>query len=243
MEKRDCLVEGLCKQVFNTDDEQIVLIHYTDRTAAYNNLKKATLKGKGLLINQISAILFRLLRAASVPTHYIETVNEREQLCRKVQVFPLEVIVRNIAAGSLVQRLGFKEGTQMSHVVYNLHYNNKMLDRPLINDSEALALGLLSEEELKEVYRLSAQINTFLIPIFKKAGIVLVDMKVQFGRCSDGTIVLAEELTPENCRLWDLQTARKLDKDRFRRDMGNIMDAYQEVYHRLLTLESNENEQ
>lgn len=236
------MVEGLCKQVFNTDDENIVLIHYTDRTAAYNNLKKATIKGKGELINKISAILFKQLQTASIPTHYLETVNEREQLCHKVKVFPLEIIVRNIAAGSLVQRLGIKEGTALKNAVYNLHYNNKKLDRPLIDDSEALALGLLTDEELQEAYRLSAEINTFLSEVFKKVGILLVDMKVEFGRCSDGRIVLAQELTPENCRLWDLQTAKKLDKDRFRRDMGNILDAYQEVYNRLLTFEQGKKE-
>lgn len=236
MEKRDCLVEGLCKQVYNTDDEQIVLIHYTDRTAAYNNLKKATLPGKGLLINKISAVIFQKLREASIPTHYIETVNEREQLCRKAKVFPIELIARNIAAGSIVQRLAIKEGTPLTNVVYDLHYNNKKLDTPLINDSEATAMGLVTEEELHEVYRLAGLINRFLQEEFKKVGILLVDIKMQFGRLGDGRIVLADEITPENCRLWDMKTAKKLDKDRFRRDMGNILDAYEEVYNRLTKL-------
>ena len=233
MKQLEMLYEGKAKQLFATDDPDRIIIHYTDAATAFNNVKKATIERKGVLNNAISTILFRELRKAGVPTHYIETLNDRDQLCRRVKIIPLEVIVRNTIAGSMARRLGIEEGTQPSNVIYDICYKNDELGDPLINDHHAVALGLATYGELAEIYRLTAHINEVLKGLFERINIRLVDFKIEFGKTSDGEIVLADEVSPDTCRLWDATTGERLDKDRFRRDMGRIREAYEEILVRL----------
>ena len=233
MKQLEMLYEGKAKQLFATDDPDRIIIHYTDAATAFNNIKKATIERKGVLNNAISTILFRELRKAGVPTHYIETLNDRDQLCRRVKIIPLEVIVRNTIAGSMARRLGIEEGTQPSNVIYDICYKNDELGDPLINDHHAVALGLATYGELAEIYRLTARINEVLKGLFERINIRLVDFKIEFGKTSDGEIVLADEVSPDTCRLWDATTGERLDKDRFRRDMGRIREAYEEILVRL----------
>ena len=233
MKQLEMLYEGKAKQLFATDDPDRIIIHYTDAATAFNNVKKATIERKGVLNNAISTILFRELRKAGVPTHYIETLNDRDQLCRRVKIIPLEVIVRNTIAGSMARRLGIEEGTQPSNVIYDICYKNDELGDPLINDHHAVALGLATYGELAEIYRLTACINEVLKGLFERINIRLVDFKIEFGKTSDGEIVLADEVSPDTCRLWDATTGERLDKDRFRRDMGRIREAYEEILVRL----------
>ncbi|WP_300100436.1 phosphoribosylaminoimidazolesuccinocarboxamide synthase [uncultured Alistipes sp.] len=233
MKQLEMLYEGKAKQLFATDDPDRIIIHYTDAATAFNNVKKATIERKGVLNNAISTILFRELRKAGVPTHYIETLNDRDQLCRRVKIIPLEVIVRNTIAGSMARRLGIEEGTQPSNVIYDICYKNDELGDPLINDHHAVALGLATYGELAEIYRLTARINEVLKGLFERINIRLVDFKIEFGKTSDGEIVLADEVSPDTCRLWDATTGERLDKDRFRRDMGRIREAYEEILVRL----------
>ena len=233
MKQLEMLYEGKAKQLFATDDPDRIIIHYTDAATAVNNVKKATIERKGVLNNAISTILFRELRKAGVPTHYIETLNDRDQLCRRVKIIPLEVIVRNTIAGSMARRLGIEEGTQPSNVIYDICYKNDELGDPLINDHHAVALGLATYGELAEIYRLTARINEVLKGLFERINIRLVDFKIEFGKTSDGEIVLADEVSPDTCRLWDATTGERLDKDRFRRDMGRVREAYEEILVRL----------
>ena len=233
MKQLEMLYEGKAKQLFATDDPDRIIIHYTDAATAFNNVKKATIERKGVLNNAISTILFRELRKAGVPTHYIETLNDRDQLCRRVKIIPLEVIVRNTIAGSMARRLGIEEGTQPSNVIYDICYKNDELGDPLINDHHAVALGLATYGELAEIYRLTARINEVLKGLFERINIRLVDFKIEFGKTSDGEIVLADEVSPDTCRLWDDTTGERLDKDRFRRDMGRVREAYEEILVRL----------
>ena len=233
MKQLEMLYEGKAKQLFATDDPDRIIIHYTDAATAFNNVKKATIERKGVLNNAISTILFRELRKAGVPTHYIETLNDRDQLCRRVKIIPLEVIVRNTIAGSMARHLGIEEGTQPSNVIYDICYKNDELGDPLINDHHAVALGLATYGELAEIYRLTARINEVLKGLFERINIRLVDFKIEFGKTSDGEIVLADEVSPDTCRLWDATTGERLDKDRFRRDMGRIREAYEEILVRL----------
>ncbi len=233
MKQLEMLYEGKAKQLFATDDPDRIIIHYTDAATAFNNVKKATIERKGVLNNAISTILFRELRKAGVPTHYIETLNDRDQLCRRVKIIPLEVIVRNTIAGSMARRLGIEEGTQPSNVIYDICYKNDELGDPLINDHHAVALGLATYGELAEIYRLTARINEVLKELFERINIRLVDFKIEFGKTSDGEIVLTDEVSPDTCRLWDATTGERLDKDRFRRDMGRIREAYEEILVRL----------
>ena len=237
MEKREMLYEGKAKQVFLTDDPDLIVIHYKDDATAYNNVKKATIEAKGLLNNQISTIIFKYLIENGIPTHFIEQLNDRDQLCRRVTIFPLEVIVRNVVAGSMAKRLGLKEGTKPSNVIYDICYKQDELGDPLINDHHAVALGLATYDELHVMYDLAAKINTALQELFDKVGITLVDFKIEFGRTKDGRIILADEISPDTCRLWDTRTGERLDKDRFRRDMGHVIEAYEEIYSRLKSLD------
>ena len=233
MKQLEMLYEGKAKQLFATDDPDRIIIHYTDAATAFNNVKKATIERKGVLNHAISTILFRELRKAGVSTHYIETLNDRDQLCRRVKIIHLEVIVRNTIAGSMARRLGIEEGTQPSNVIYDICYKNDELGDPLINDHHAVALGLATYGELAEIYRLTARINEVLKGLFERINIRLVDFKIEFGKTSDGEIVLADEVSPDTCRLWDATTGERLDKDRFRRDMGRIREAYEEILVRL----------
>ncbi|MBQ8271454.1 MAG: phosphoribosylaminoimidazolesuccinocarboxamide synthase [Tidjanibacter sp.] len=233
MKQLDMLYEGKAKQVYATDAQDKVIIHYKDAATAFNNIKKATIENKGVLNNRISTIVFHRLQAAGIPTHYIETLNERDQLCLKVSIVPLEVIVRNVIAGSMAKRLGIEEGTEAPNTIYEICYKDDALGDPLINDHHAVALGAATYEELAEIYSLTERINKELIAMFSEVNIRLVDFKIEFGKTADGKIVLADEISPDTCRLWDATTGEKLDKDRFRRDMGKVIEAYEEIDSRL----------
>lgn len=236
MKQLEMLYEGKAKQVFLTDNDDVILIHYKDAATAFNNIKKATIEGKGMLNNKISTLIFHHLRKAGVKTHYLETINDRDQLCRRVKIIPLEVIVRNIVAGSMAKRLGLEEGLKPSNVIYDICYKADELGDPLINDHHAVALGVVTYEELERIYAMTAKINEVLTDLFARMNITLVDFKIEFGRTSDGEIVLADEVSPDTCRLWDKDTNEKLDKDRFRRDMGRVREAYEEILARLEAL-------
>ena len=233
MKQIEMLYEGKAKQVFLTDDPDKIIIHYKDAATAFNNVKKATIDNKGVLNNAISTLIFKELQKAGVKTHYIETINERDQICRKVTIIPLEVIVRNVVAGSMAQRLGIEEGTKPSNVIFDICYKKDELGDPLINDHHAVALGAATYEELAEIYAMTAKINEVLKELFAKMNINLIDFKIEFGKTSDGQIVLADEVSPDTCRLWDASTNEKLDKDRFRRDLGKVREAYEEILARL----------
>jgi len=236
MKQLEMLYEGKAKQVYRTDDDEYIIIHYKDAATAFNNIKKATIENKGVLNNAISTLIFEHLIAAGVKTHYVKTLNERDQLCRRVTIIPLEVIVRNTIAGSMAQRLGIEEGTKPSNVIYDICYKKDELGDPLINDHHAVALGVVTYDELKQIYAMTAKINEVLSDLFRRMNINLVDFKIEFGRTSDGEIILADEVSPDTCRLWDLTTNEKLDKDRFRRDLGRVREAYEEILSRLRNL-------
>lgn len=233
MKQLEMLYEGKAKQVFATDDPEKVVIHYKDAATAFNNLKKATIDNKGVLNNEISTIIFNRLKKAGIPTHHIETLNDRDQLCLKVAIVPLEVIVRNVIAGSMAKRLGIEEGTPAPNTIFEICYKDDELGDPLINDHHAVALGAATYDELTEIYRMTDQINRELQEMFAGIGIRLIDFKIEFGRTADGRIVLADEISPDTCRLWDAETGKKLDKDRFRRDLGDVIEAYEEIDSRL----------
>ncbi len=233
MEKKDFLYEGKAKQIYKTDDEDIILIHYKDDATAFNGIKKAQISNKGILNNKITEIIFKKLEKASIPTHFIDRLNDRDQLCKKVTIIPLEVITRNIVAGSMSKRLNIEEGTVLDYPVFELSYKDDALGDPLINDHHAVALKAATYEELKVIYDLTAKINKCLIEIFDELGILVVDFKIEFGKTSKGEIILADEISPDTARFWDKETNKKLDKDRFRRDMGNVEEAYIEILNRL----------
>ncbi|MCM1153205.1 MAG: phosphoribosylaminoimidazolesuccinocarboxamide synthase [Muribaculum sp.] len=233
MEKKEMLYEGKAKQVYATDEADKVIIHYKDDATAFNNLKHAIVDKKGQLNNQITTMIFNRLKDAGVPTHYLKTLNDRDQLCLKVKIFPLEVIVRNVIAGSMAKRLGIEEGTPAPNTIFEICYKDDALGDPLINDHHAVALGAATYDELKEIYSLTSKINEELKKMFLSVGIKLIDFKIEFGKTSDGRIVLADEISPDTCRLWDAETNKKLDKDRFRRDMGDVIEAYEEIDSRL----------
>ena len=233
MEKKDFLYEGKAKQIYSTDDENYVIIHYKDDATAGNGEKKGSIKDKGIINNQITALLFTRLEEKGIRTHFKEKLNDRDQLCEKVKIFPLEVIVRNIITGSMSKRLGVKEGTKPENTILEICYKNDEYGDPLINDHHAVALGLATYDELKKIYEITLKINDFLKELFDKEGIILVDCKIEFGKNSKGEILLADEITPDTCRLWDKETGKKLDKDRFRQDLGGIEEAYIEILKRL----------
>lgn len=232
-QNRVMLYEGKAKQIFKTDDAAKVVNHYKDDATAFNGVKKSSIANKGILNNAITTIIFEMLEKRGIKTHFIEKINERDQLCHQVEIIPLEVIIRNVIAGSMAKRLGIEEGTVPSNVVYELCYKNDTYGDPLINDDHAVALGLATYEELATIKKMTLEINQALIEFFDKQGIRLIDFKIEFGRKNDGTIVLADEISPDTCRLWDKETNEKLDKDRFRRDLGNVEEAYIEILNRV----------
>jgi len=236
MEKRELAYEGKAKQVYLTDDPDKVIIHHKDDASAFNGVKRSSIANKGVLNNSISTKLMNMLGAEGIPTHLIEKLNDRDQLCYRVDIYPLEVIVRNTIAGSMSNRLGIEEGTVPTNTIYELCYKNDAYGDPLINEDHAVALGLATYEELARIKELTLAINQLLIKYFRSQGINLVDFKVEFGRTSDGRIVLADEISPDSCRLWDIETGEKLDKDRFRRDLGGIEEAYVEILNRVTKL-------
>jgi len=232
MEKGQQLYEGKAKKVFATDDPKKCIVSYKDDATAFNGQKKGTIVGKGEVNNQMSNHLFRLLEHSGIPTHLIEQLSPRETLVKKVQIVPLEVIVRNLAAGSFSKRFGVEEGTELKNVILETSYKNDELGDPQINDSQALAMGLTTPEELDQIYAMASKVNQVLCEYFDTLNIRLVDFKLEFGRY-EGKIILADEISPDTCRLWDKDTNKKLDKDRFRRDLGDVEAAYQEVFRRL----------
>jgi len=233
MEKREFIYEGKAKQVYATDNENLVIIHYKDDATAGNGEKKGTISNKGVMNNEITTILFENLEKNGIKTHFKEKLNDRDQLCEKLEIFPLEVIVRNIIAGSMAKRVGIEEGTKPENTIFEICYKNDEFGDPLINDHHAVAMGLATYDELKTIYEITGKINTLLLTAFGDEGIDLVDFKIEFGKNAAGEIVLADEISPDTCRLWDKVTGQKLDKDRFRRDLGSIEEAYIEILKRL----------
>ena len=232
MEDSVLLYEGKAKKIFSTDKEDEILVYYKDDATAFNGIKKAQIENKGILNNSITTTLFELLEKKGIKTHFIKKLNDREQLCKKVEIIPLEVIVRNVAAGSMAKRYGIEEGTKLKTTVFELSYKNDELGDPLINDYHAVAMGLATFEELLEIYHLASEINDILKDVFLKKDINLIDFKLEFGRFN-GEILLADEISPDTCRFWDVKTGEKLDKDRFRRDLGNVTEAYVEILSRI----------
>ena len=232
-EKREMLYEGKAKQVFATDKPDEVVVRYKDDATAFNNQKKGQVDKKGELNNEISTLIFEYLNTKGIPTHFIAKLNDREQLVKKVDIIPLEVIVRNYVAGSMAQRLGIEEGMKSPVTIFDICYKKDELGDPLINDHHAVCIGAATYEELDEMYKLTGKINTLLQELFDKMNIILVDFKIELGKTMDGKIVLADEISPDTCRLWDKDTMKKLDKDRFRRDLGEVTEAYEEIYDRL----------
>ena len=233
MEKLEQLYEGKAKKVFKTDDPDVLIVDYKDDATAFNGEKKGTIVGKGVINNKMSNRVDQLLEKEGVPTHYIEELSDRETAVKKVEIVPLEVIIRNVAAGSFSKRLGVPEGTPFEQPTIEFSYKNDELGDPLINDHHAVALGVVTYDELKQIYAMTARINEVLKELFAKMNINLIDFKIEFGRTSDGEIVLADEVSPDTCRLWDMATNEKLDKDRFRRDLGKVREAYEEILARL----------
>lgn len=242
--KRERVFQGNEKQVFATDDPCMVIFRYTDVTVAYNNIKRARFKGKGALDNQISAILLDYLNQNGVDTHYVQTLSPDEQLCRKIEIIPLQVVVHNRIAGSLAARLGVEDGFRNPNTVVDLRYNNEELEDPFINRDHAVALGLATYQELDIMYDIARKANDLLKELFHKAGIELVDMKIEFGRAADnGEIIISDEISPDTCRLWDERTGERMDKDRFRLDLGDVTESYRSVLERLESVMEQEEEQ
>ncbi|MCC8078654.1 MAG: phosphoribosylaminoimidazolesuccinocarboxamide synthase [Oscillospiraceae bacterium] len=233
MEKREQLYEGKAKKVYATDDADIVIVSYKDDATAFNGLKKGTITGKGVINNRMTNMMMALLERNGVPTHFVEELSERDTAVKKVSIVPLEVIIRNVSAGSFAKRYGVEEGIVFENPTIEFSYKNDDLGDPLINDSHALALKLATAEEIDTIKAMAFKVNAVMKEYFLTLGIKLIDFKLEFGRLADGTIVLADEISPDTCRFWDVNTNEKLDKDRFRRDLGGVEDAYNEVMRRL----------
>lgn len=233
MEKLQQLYEGKAKKVFATEDPEKLIVSYKDDATAFNGLKKGTIRGKGVINNQMSNRLMAYLEKQGVPTHFVEEINERETIVKKVSIVPLEVIVRNISAGSFAKHYGVEEGIVFDQPTIEFSYKNDELGDPLLNRYHALALKLATAEEIDTIERYAFKVNEVLKAFWLSAGVTLVDFKLEFGRLSDGTIVLADEISPDTSRLWDVKTHEKLDKDRFRRDMGGVEEAYAEIMKRM----------
>ena len=234
MEKNELLYEGKAKKVFATDDPNVVLVSYKDDATAFNGLKKGTISGKGAINNRVTNYMMELLEKEGVKTHLVKELSDRETLVKKVTIVPLEVIIRNISAGSFAKRYGVEEGIVFAEPTIEFSYKNDDLGDPLINDYHALALGLATKEEIETIKSMAFKVNDVMKAFFKNLKVDLVDFKLEFGKTADGEIVLADEISPDTCRFWDSETHEKLDKDRFRRDMGNVEDAYKEMMKRIL---------
>lgn len=234
MKKTTMLYEGKAKKVWATEDERLCIVSYKDDATAFNGLKKGTIDGKGSINNRVSNYFMELISEAGIPTHVVKELNDRETLVKRVKIVPLEVIVRNIAAGSLAKRLGLEEGIVMNQPVVEFCYKNDELNDPMVNTSHIIAMNFATRKELDLITNYSLKVNEILKGILEQDGITLVDFKIEFGRQSDGTIILADEISPDTCRFWDSKTNEKLDKDRFRRDLGGVEDAYQEILKRVM---------
>ncbi|GAA0114970.1 phosphoribosylaminoimidazolesuccinocarboxamide synthase [Clostridium senegalense] len=236
METKKLMYEGKAKKIFTSDKEDEVIVYYKDDATAFNGEKKETINSKGILNNSITSKLFEMLNDRGINTHFIKKLNEREQLCKKVEIVPVEVIVRNVAAGSMAKRYGLEEGSELKTTVLEISYKNDDLGDPLMNDYHAVAMGITTFDELNEIYDNARKINEILKEFYKKQNIKLVDFKLEFGRFN-GKILLADEISPDTCRLWDMTTGMKLDKDRFRRNLGDLVEGYTEVLNRMSQVE------
>ncbi|HJA48109.1 MAG TPA: phosphoribosylaminoimidazolesuccinocarboxamide synthase [Candidatus Agathobaculum intestinipullorum] len=234
MEKKEQLYEGKAKKVFATDDANLVIVDYKDDATAFNGEKKGTIAGKGVINNVMSNHMFQLLEQQGVPTHFVEQLSDRETVVKKVSIVPLEVIIRNISAGSFAKRFGVKEGIVFDEPTIEFSYKNDDLGDPLMNAYHAIALKLATREEIEQIKGMAFKVNEVMKQYFDTLNVTLVDFKLEFGKTADGTIVLADEISPDTCRLWDKTTGEKLDKDRFRRDMGGVEEAYQEIMKRVM---------
>lgn len=232
MEKKELLYEGKAKKVYTTEDPDVLIVDYKDDATAFNGKKKGTISGKGVINNKMSNFMCRLIEQEGIETHYVEELSDRETAVKKVEIVPLEVIIRNVAAGSMAKRLGLEEGTQLLCPVFELSYKNDDLDDPMINDSHAIACGFATEAEIDDIRAKALKINEIMVAYFKSKNVDLIDFKLEFGRYH-GRIILADEISPDTCRFWDSTTHEKLDKDRFRRDMGSVEEAYEEMARRL----------
>ncbi len=230
--KKELLYEGKAKKVYLTDNEDQLIVDYKDDATAFNGLKKGSIENKGVVNNRMTNLVFKMLEKKGIPTHLIEEISDRETIVKKVEIVPLEVIVRNVAAGSFSKRFGVEEGTALLSPTLEFCYKNDDLGDPMINDYQIYALGLATREEIAQISDMTFKINEALCEFFKELNIKLIDFKIEFGRYH-GQIILADEISPDTCRLWDAETNEKLDKDRFRRDMGNVEGAYAEVFKRL----------
>jgi phosphoribosylaminoimidazole-succinocarboxamide synthase len=235
LEKRTFLFDGKAKQLYATDDPSLVVILYKDDVSAYNGIKKSLIQNKGILNNKISEIIYKTLEENGVKTHFVKRIDERNQLCKKITVFPLEFIVRNVIAGSLARRLDMDEGFRPKNTIFEICLKNDFLNDPLINEHHAVALDIISYEELQEIYQLSMKTNEIVTKLFDKAGIDVIDMKLEFGYDEEHCLLLADEISPDTARFWDKETKSKLDRDRFKRDMGKIEESYNEILKRLTT--------
>lgn len=233
MNQLELLYEGRSKQIYKTDSDDRVIVRFKDDISAFYNIKRAIIENKGRLTCDISSMILGYLNSKGISTHFVERVGDDGQLCRVVDHVPVEVIVRNVVAGSMAKRLGLDEGIVPENTIFDLCLRRSDLGDPLINDHHAVALGLLSYEELAKMYEMSASINNYLVELFERVGITVVDFKIEFGRAADGSLVLADELSPDTCRLWDKATGERMDKDRFRRDLGRVRETYEEVAERL----------
>ena len=233
MEKKEQLYEGKAKKVYATEDPEKLIVSYKDDATAFNGLKKGTISGKGAINNRMSNFLMGMLEKHGVPTHLVEELNDRETVVKKVTIVPLEVIIRNISAGSFSKRYGVAEGIVFDEPTIEFSYKNDDLHDPLLNTSHALALKLATREEIDTIKSMALRINEILKDFFAQCGVRLIDFKLEFGKTADGQIVLADEISPDTCRFWDAKTNEKLDKDRFRRDLGNVEEAYQEMMRRV----------
>ena len=233
MQKTELLYEGKAKKVYATEDPEYCIVSYKDDATAFNGLKKGTIVGKGVVNNRMSNFMFKLREQQGIKTHFVEELNERDTVVRKVSIVPLEVIVRNKAAGSLSKRLGLEEGTPMRVPVLEFCYKNDDLGDPMVNNYHILAAGFATQEEIDKIASMSLAVNKTMIEFFKSVNVDLIDFKLEFGKTSDGEIILADEISPDTCRFWDIHTGEKLDKDRFRRDMGGVEEAYAEMMKRI----------
>lgn len=233
MEKQEQLYEGKAKRVYRTSNPDVYWIEYKDDATAFNGEKKGTISGKGELNNRISSIFFTMLKEKGIENHFVEQLSNHEQLVRRVEIVPLEVVVRNVAAGSLAKRLGFEEGTVLAHPIVEFYYKDDALGDPLVNDAHIKLLGIASEADVRYLEELGLKVNEVLRPYLAERNVMLIDFKLEFGRTLDGKIILADEISPDTCRFWDAETKEKLDKDRFRRDLGNVEEAYQEMLRRI----------
>lgn len=233
MEKREFIYDGKAKQLYATEDPDYIIILYKDDASAYHGVKKTSIRNKGVLNNKITEIIFTKLEKEGIPTHFVKRLDDYNQLCKKVDIIPLEFIVRNVVAGSLARRLDIEEGTKPSTTIYEICYKNDDLTDPFINETHAIGFNIITREELTRIREMMARINQIMIGMFDKIGITVVDFKLEFGRDKNGNIVLADEISPDSARFWDKETKNKLDKDRFRKDLGKIEESYREVLQRL----------